>query len=216
MCFAVLMLAAAAQAAIVPGEFTLSADGDGWRIALTRADTIVDGRRTLRVAARELDGFQPSALAIDGSAVRFWLKREAGVFEFKGQAAAGGASGKFEFTPDPQFSQRVRGLVRNWWEPGVAFDVAAGGRLPLPAPPLRPEDERLRNLRERGVTSEYLRLLRQTNYDALSDTNIIEMRSRGITSLDLQEFQMRGYRDLPVDEMVRIKNDGFRDRPPQK
>lgn len=218
MRFLAVLLASVAAAAALPGEFELSRDGNAWRLQLTRADTVVDGRRVIRLAATELEGFDPALP--NGSAARFRLKRDAGLFEFNGTLANGGATGRFDFTPDPAFSTRMRAAgLRNWWEPGVAFDYAATGKLPTPAlqrpppqspPPAARLDERLGTLRVHGVTSEYLRLLRQAGYDSLSDNQLIELRSRGVNTLDLQELQMRGHRNLSVDEIVKLKNDGFR------
>jgi hypothetical protein len=119
--------------------------------------------------------------------------------------------------------------VRDWWDPGVAFEAAVTGWMPLPQvrrdtvihtlriPPLPPPpavgDSTRERLRLHGVTPQYLRLLKQSGYDSLSTNDLIQMRSQGINSNDLSDFQSRGYRNLSVDEMVRIKNEGFRTEP---
>lgn len=207
-CVALLFISAAA-AATVPGEFHLSADGADLRLTLIRHDTLVDAKRVLRVSAGELLGFDPTARVTH----RFRLVREAGVFEFTGSAA----SGRFTFTPDAAFEARIRTAVRNWWDPGVAFEAAASGLLPIPdvrVPPLPPLPAVAVGAKERlrvhGVTPDLLRQMKQAGFDTFSTNDLIQLRSRGINANDISDFQSRGYRNLSVDEMVKIKNDGFR------
>ncbi len=206
-----LLAASAACAATVPGEFRLSREGEAWRVELTRTDTLIDNRRVLHA---------PLDLGAEGSALRFRLSRAAGVFDFAGTVTASGAEGRFVFEPDAAFAMRLKEAgVRNWWEPGVAFEAAAGGRIPLSGPAFHPlpqaplPDERTRALRVHGVTPEYERLLRQGGYDTFSSSALIELRSRGVRPVDLQELRMRGHRNLSVNEIVRLKNDGFAVRP---
>ncbi|MBL8232337.1 MAG: hypothetical protein JNL98_27825 [Bryobacterales bacterium] len=221
----------------IPGEFRLSpgsTSGDAV-LQLIRKDTLVDGSRIVRVEREHLQGLRSDAFAADGP-VRFELGREAGVFRFEGRTQDGVIRGTFRFTENAAYAAQWKGVLPNWYEPGVMFEHAVRS-TPMPAslPLLRPlewpklpadREAYLRALRESGypllktdlerlrihnVQPDLLRQMKLSGYDTVNTSDMVKLQTHGVTSSDVLTFQVRGYNNLSADEMVKLKVSGIPD-----
>jgi hypothetical protein len=234
------IIAVTASAGEIPGEFRLlpGSSSGTMVLQLTRRDTLVDASRILRVEAGSLPGLAADAFQ-SGGPQRFQLTRGAGTFYFEGRADQGSVRGAFRFLENPSFAARLKGVVPNWYEPGVMFEFAVQDRDALspvfvPPPPasrqLKPffgESELyLRALKEPGypfhksdldrlrihnVQPDLLRQMKLSGYDALNTNDMVKLQSYGVTSADVLTFQVRGFQHLTVDEMVKMKISGIPD-----
>lgn len=208
------------EPAVPPGQF---------RLTLTRNDVIVDARRTIFVAPADLKGFRPTDLESPGASVRFELLRDAGEFRFEGMAQGGKAEGRFEFRENAAFAASLRGVIRDWWDPGRMFAL---GLENMPAPAVRSAQESQAHLRDssylealkrtgyvlfrpdtsrleaHGVSPDLLRQMKLSGYDSLSVTDMIRLQTHGVTTQDIRSFEARGRTNLTVDDIVKLKVNG--------
>lgn len=240
--FSLLLMAGTGLAAVIPGDFVLERplSGDKLVLKLVRADTLVDPNRSIRVTPVELAGFDPATLDSQGTAIRFEMKRTAGSFVFEGTAVQGRITGKFRFQESAEFAARLKGVISNWWDPGVLFEFAVNN-LNSPVPqndmwmvrPLAPRPVENHNgylkalndsgytilpsdaarLRSFGVQPDILKQLKSNSQDLLVPNDLIWLKLQGITVWDLQNYKVRGYSNLPVDDLVRLKTQGIPNQP---
>lgn len=223
----------------IPGEFRLLPGSTSGSVVLqlVRKDTLVDASRVLRVEREFLRGLRSDAFTADAH-VSFELERDAGVFRFQGRPQDGVIRGTFRFTENAAYAARWKGVLPNWYEPGVMFEHAVKS-TPMPAslPPLRPvepsklpagREAYLRALRESGypllrtdierlqihnVPPDLVRQMKLSGYDTVNTNDLVKLQTHSVTSFDVLTFQVRGYNNLSTDEMVKLKVSGIPDNP---
>jgi hypothetical protein len=228
----------------IPGEFRLlpGSSSATMVLELTRRDTLVDASRILRVEASRLPGLSAEAFHSNGPQ-RFELTRDAGTFYFEGKADQGSVRGSFRFVENAAFASRLKGVVPNWYEPGVMFEYAVQDRdalsplfvpkvssIPWPTTFPGNKELHLRALKESGypllkpdlerlrihnVQPDLLRQMKLSGYDALNTNDMVKLQSYGITGTDVLTFQVRGFPHLTADEMVKMKISGIPDNSAQ-
>ena len=143
-----------------------------------------DRTDTEDVSLSSLAGFSPSALDHDGP-VKFEYLRDAGQIVCEGSVTAGRASGPFTVVLKSTFVSALEKMGYAALHDEEAFslvlsDVTLGYAQAVKDTGLTSSISDLIELRDHGVSSDYVRAVRQEGFTDLSAPNISELRDHGV------------------------------------
>ena len=151
---------------------------------ISRNDDGYDRMNTEDVPLSRLSGFSLSALDHDGP-VKFEYLRDAGRIVCEGNVAGGRASGPFTVVLDSSFASSLQKMGYAAPHGDEAFslvtsDVTLSYAQAVRDTGLTSSVSDLVNLRNHGVSSDYVRAIRQEGFTDLSAPNISELRDHGV------------------------------------
>jgi beta-lactamase regulating signal transducer with metallopeptidase domain len=151
---------------------------------ISRNDDGNDRENTEDVALSSLAGFSLSALEQDGP-VKFEYVRDAGRIVCEGRVTGGRASGPFTVVLDPSFVASLQKM--GYAAPGddeafslVTSDVTLGYAQAVRDTGLTSSVSDLIDLRDHGVSSDYVRDVRQEGFTNLTASDISDLRDHGV------------------------------------
>lgn len=161
---------------------------------------------------KDLEGLTREQMKAVRSAVRFQIARDAGKLECEGTFVLGVGQGKYNFTPNPAFRAELEKL--GYDSPGdeqlyslvlhnVGLDLV---REFGPAGPGRPSIHELIALRDRGVSLEMARQMRELGGD-LSLRDLVRLRDHGVDEGYLRGLREAGY-EMTAGDMVKLHDHG--------
>jgi beta-lactamase regulating signal transducer with metallopeptidase domain len=228
-------LKAAAQlvATISPAEPTQSAANDSdktwrheWKLTregsstsqvqlslISRDDDGNDRTNTQGVPLSSLAGFSLSMLDQDGP-VKFEYVRKAGSIACEGRAAHGRASGPFKVTLNPSFVSALEKMGYAAPHDEEAFslvtsDVTLGYAQAVRDTELTSSISDLVELEDHGVSSDYVRAIRQEGFTDLSAQNISSLRDHGVEPNYLKAIKAAGPK-LSIEEIDSLRDHGVK------
>lgn len=151
---------------------------------ISRNDDGNDRMNTEDVPLSSLAGFSLAALDHDGP-VKFEYLRDAGQIVCEGSVKEGRASGPFTVVLKPSFVSALEKMGYAVPHDDEAFslvtsDVTLGYAQAVRDTGLTSSISDLIDLRDHGVTSDYVRVVRQEGFTELSAPNISELRDHGV------------------------------------
>ena len=126
--------------------------------------------------------------------VQFQLAREAGTLQFEGVFKNGDGAGQFTFQSNPSFPNAVRAL-------GVAFELKRGRRE-------QNEENDLFNLAMSDVSTAFIRSMQAEGYNLTLD-QYLTSRIHGVTTEFIRELRELGYTDIPAKKLIQMKIHGI-------
>ncbi len=146
---------------------------------------------------------------------KFQLVREAGTFDFSGTFAGGDGVGRFNFTPDPSYTSRLRSL-------GVSSDELTDERLfslavidvssafirEMQSLGYRESLDRYVAFRIHGATPDFVRQMQSLGYNNLSSDRIVAFRIHGVTPDYVRELKASGYENIESDQLIAFRIHG--------
>ena len=161
----------------------------------------------------QFDGLSP-LLQRDGPA-KFWLKRDAGVFEFDGVLRRGAGGGTLEFVPSGTFANELakRGFEKPtpaeqfkmaWHDTGFALiDELAAQKYQ------RPTLQRLIDAGDHAIDRGYVRALAAVGYQLGTVDALIRQHDHGVSADYIRGLASLGLTRLSADDLVRARDHGI-------
>jgi beta-lactamase regulating signal transducer with metallopeptidase domain len=151
---------------------------------ISRNDDGNDRENTQDVSLSSLAGFSVSVLDQDGP-VKFEYVRDSGRIVCEGQVAGGRASGPFTVVLDPSFVSSLQKMGYAAPHDDEAFslvtsDVTLGYAQAVRDTGLTSSVSDLIDLRDHGVSSDYVRAVRQEGFTNLTASDISDLRDHGV------------------------------------
>jgi hypothetical protein len=164
----------------------------------------------------DLAGLSKNQLHAMSSPAEFTLRRDSGVFFFKGTLMLGVGKGEFGFLPDPTYAEKLSAMgyadvqssnaslmfmaVRE-----ISLEYAAEvKRLGIANLSLRD----LERFMDHGIDLDFLRELVAAGYPGLTGENVVRLRDHGIDGAYVARVQASGFTNLTVDQIVRLHDHG--------
>jgi beta-lactamase regulating signal transducer with metallopeptidase domain len=168
-------------------EWKLTRDSSSSKVQFSliiRDDFGSDRMNTESVPLSSLTGFSLSQLDHDGP-VKFEYVRDSGRIVCEGSAAGGRASGPFTVVLDPSFASALEKMGYAAPHDDEAFslvtsDVTLSYARAVRDTGLTSSIADLVELRDHGVSSDYVRAVRQEGFTDLSASSISELRDHGV------------------------------------
>ena len=160
---------------------------------ISRNDDGNDRMNTEDVPLSSLAGFSLSVLDHDGP-VKFEYLRDAGRIVCEGRVAGGRASGPFTVVLNPSFVSALEKMGYAAPQEDEAFslvtsDVTLGYAQAVKDTGLTSSLSDLIDLRDHGVSADYVRAVRQEGFTNLSAPNISELRDHGVDAKYLKAIK---------------------------
>jgi hypothetical protein len=151
---------------------------------------------------------------VEGSAVRFVLRRDAGALTFEGGFDGDAGSGSFTFAAAPKYRSALERL--GFGRPGAhdAFKFAVHGVSLESVGELQAVGyahvgvEGLMYFHVHGVTPDYLACLDEAGYADLPAKRVVELMNRDVTPAFVRELAAAGYDAASIDRMVACRYRG--------
>jgi hypothetical protein len=164
----------------------------------------------------DLSGLSKDQLHAMSTPAEFALKRDPGVFFFKGTITLGVGKGEFAFLPDPTYAEKLSAMgytdvkssnaslmfmaVRD-----ISLEYAAEvKRLGIANLSLRD----LERFMDHGIDLDFLRELVAAGHPGLTGDDIVQLRDHGIDGAYVARVQESGFSNLTVDQIVRLHDHG--------
>jgi len=164
----------------------------------------------------DLKGLTKDQLHAMSAPAEFALKRDPGVFFFKGTLTLGVGKGDFAFLPDPTFAEKLSAMgyadvqssnaslmfmaVRE-----ISLEYAAEVKR-LGIANLSLHD--LERFMDHGIDLDFLRELVAAGYPGLTGDDVVRLRDHGIDGRYVARVQASGFTNLTVDQIVRLHDHG--------
>ncbi|HEY2467329.1 MAG TPA: M56 family metallopeptidase [Terracidiphilus sp.] len=180
---------------------------------ISRNDDGNDRMNTEDVPLSSLAGFSLSVLNHDGP-VKFEYVRDSGRIVCEGRVAGGRASGPFTVVLNPSFVSALEKMGYVAPQEDEAFslvtsDVTLGYAQAVRDTGLTSSLSDLINLRDHGVSSDYVRAVRQEGFTNLSASEISELRDHGVNPNYLKAIKAAGP-DLSIEAIDRLYDHGVK------
>lgn len=180
---------------------------------ISRDDAGNDRMNTEEVPLSSLAGFSLSMLDHDGP-VKFEYVRDAGRIVCEGRVAGDRASGPFTVVLNPTFVSALEKMGYAAPHDEEAFslvtsDVTLGYAQAVKETGLTSSLSDLVELRDHGVTSDYVRAVRQEGFTDLSASDISRLRDHGVDPHYLKAIRAAGP-NLSIDEIDRLYDHGVK------
>jgi beta-lactamase regulating signal transducer with metallopeptidase domain len=198
-------------------EWKLTRDGSSSSTVelslISRDDDGNDRTNTQSVPLSGLAGFSLSMLDQDGP-VKFEYVRNAGSILCEGRAAGGRASGLFTVALNPSFISALEKMGYAAPQGEEPFSLVTSGVTPGYARALRDTGlttsiSDLIELEDHGVSSDYVRAVRQEGFTDLSASNISELRDHGVEPNYLKAIKAAGP-SLSIEEIDSLRDHGVK------
>jgi len=138
---------------------------------------------TFRAPLSRFHGLNPDLME-HGGKVQFEYVQDAGKLVCKGRFMWGSGSGSFDFVPNPQYAVELKKL---------GYDA--------------PKDDQLFSMMMNGLTLEYARTVKEAGLTA-SLAELEELRNSGLSLEFIRDVRLEGYRDLTAREFIDLRNQG--------
>jgi beta-lactamase regulating signal transducer with metallopeptidase domain len=196
-------------------EWNLTRDGSSTvQLSLiSRDDDGNDRTNTQGVPLSSLAGFSLSMLDQDGP-VKFEYHRNAGSILCEGRAAHGRASGPFTVALNPSFVSALEKMgyaAPHGEEPFalVTSDLTLGYAQAVRDTGLTSSLSDLVELEDHGVSSDYVRAIRQEGFTDLTAQNISSLRDHGVEANYLKAIKAAGP-NLSIEEIDSLRDHGVK------
>ncbi|HEX8145572.1 MAG TPA: hypothetical protein VF591_00095 [Pyrinomonadaceae bacterium] len=170
-----------------------------------------NGSSTLILPRASLRGLAAGLPAATRTPVKFSLAREAGTFDFEGQAEGARGAGRWRLTPDPDFLAEMRWLGYDKFYDhqllvAVVYDLNKGYIAGLKEAgydgvPL----EQLLGARMFGVSIAFVKEVQSLGVRGASVGGLTSMRMFSVTPEFIRELGAQGYERLSADELVGLR-----------
>jgi beta-lactamase regulating signal transducer with metallopeptidase domain len=188
-----------------------------WWLARVRPDAPLQLEIEARGrAGRQFESVWPEEFErlVEGSAVRFVLRRDAGALTFEGRFDGVSGSGSFTFDAEPEYRSALARL--GFGRPGAydAFKFAVHDVSLESVGELHDVGyahvgvDGLIYFHVHGVTPAYLACLDEAGYADLSARRVVELMNRDVTPAFVRELAAAGYEDSSIDRMVACRHQG--------
>jgi hypothetical protein len=156
-------------------------------------------------------GLSPDTIDHGGKA-RFEYVQDPGKLVCQGSFSWGSGAGSFTFVPNPQFVSELQKLgydapndarLFSMMMSGVSLEFARAVR----DAGLNASIEQLSDLRDQGVTLEFVRDAVREGYTGFSARDYIDLRAQGVSIAFLRDLQDSGY-NLSAREIVNLRAQG--------
>ena len=139
------------------------------------------------------------------------MVRDAGTIAFEGQLDQAGGSGRFTFTPNPEYLAALKSMGYGTPDADEVFSLAVQDvsrkfireleelgykRVPL--------DDMI-SMRIHDAGPEFIRELKALGYTGLSPDDLVSMSIHDATPAFIRELKALGYDRLPADELVSMR-----------
>ena len=180
---------------------------------ISRNDNGNDRMNTQDVPLSSLAGFSLSSLDHDGP-VKFEYVRDSGRIVCEGRVAGGRASGPFTVVLNPSFASALEKMGYAAPHDDEAFslvtsDVTLAYAQAVKDTGLTSSLSDLIDLRDHGVSSDYVRAVRQEGFTDLSAPNISELRDHGVEPNYLKAIKAAGP-DLSIEAIDSLYDHGVK------
>ena len=180
---------------------------------ISRDDSGNDRMNTESVPLSSLSGFSLSELDHDGP-VKFEYLRDSGRIVCEGSVAGGRASGPFTVVLDPSFVSALEKMGYAAPHDDEAFslvtsDVTLSYSRAVRDTGLTSSIADLVELRDHGVSSDYVRAVRQEGFTDLSASSISELRDHGVEPKYLKAIKA-GNPDLSIEAIDSLYDHGVK------
>jgi beta-lactamase regulating signal transducer with metallopeptidase domain len=197
-------------------EWKLTRDSSSSKVQLSlisRNDDGNDQMNTEGVPLSSLSGFSLSVLDHDGP-VKFEYLRDSGRILCEGHVAGGRASGSFTVILNPSFVSALQKMGYAAPHDDEAFslvtsDVTLGYAQAVRDTGLTSSISDLIDLQNHGVSSDYVRAVRQEGFTDLSASDISELRDHGVDPNYLKAIKAAGP-DLSIDAIDSLYDHGVK------
>jgi hypothetical protein len=210
---ALLIALVTAQVSTIGAGWTLKPTNSTDRVHLTirrthNGGTWVNGRD---VAVASLRGFSLDMFG-RGGPTRFEYVHDAGRFTFEGEFAWGKGSGDYRFEPNPDFGTELIKLGYEAPEQEHLIAMALADVNLIFARNIKSENigattKDLVDLRNHGVTFDYIHEARQAGFTDLRSRDFIDLRNHGVKTPFLRDLKAAGY-DIEARQIVDLRNHG--------
>jgi predicted metallopeptidase len=185
-------------------------DGERWvSIQMRRNDERSFG---MSVPLSELEAAGVRGDRWSGSGVRFTLRRDAGLIDFRGSFDQGRGMGDFDFSPNADFvkaMQTGRTLTTDDVLRLAIHDVSRSFIQSIEAQGYKDlAIDDLVKMRIHGVDADYIVAFRKAGYDKLSVEELVKTRIHGATPAFVQEMKAAGFEKLSIDDLVKMRIHG--------
>ena len=180
---------------------------------ISRDDDGNDRMNTQDVPLSSLAGFSLSALDHDGP-VKFEYVRDSGRILCEGHVTGGRASGPFTVVLDPSFVSALQKMGYAAPHDDEAFslvtsDVTLGYARAVRDTGLTSSVSDLIDLQDHGVSSDYVRAVRQEGFTNLTASDISNLRDHGVEPNYLKAIKTAGP-NLSIDEIDSLYDHGVK------
>ena len=197
-------------------EWKLTRDSSSSKVQfslISRDDYGSDRMNTESVPLSSLTGFSLSQLDRDGP-VKFEYVRDSGRIVCEGSVAGGRASGPFTVVLDPSFVSALEKMGYAAPHDDEAFslvtsDVTLSYARAVRDTGLTSSIADLVELRDHGVSSDYVRAVRQEGFTDLSASSISELRDHGVEPKYLKAIKA-GNPDLSIEAIDSLYDHGVK------
>jgi hypothetical protein len=150
--------------------------------------------------------------AFRSGAATFEYVHDAGRLLCKGRFSWNRGSGTFTFEPNPQFSTELNRLgyetpdreqIFNMMMTDISLEFARG----VKDAGLSPSTSRLIDLKNHGVSLEYIQKIRKLGHENLNAQDYIDMRNHGVKPEFMSDLKDAGY-DLRPSQIIDLRNHG--------
>jgi beta-lactamase regulating signal transducer with metallopeptidase domain len=179
----------------------------------SRNDDGNDRMNSLDVPLSSLAGFSLSALDHDGP-LKFEYVRDSGRIHCEGRVAGSRAFGPFTVALNPSFVSALQKMGYTAPQDDQAFslvtsDVTLGYAQSVRDTGLTSSVSDLIDLQEHGVTSDYVRAVRQEGFTDLSASDISELQDHGVKPNYLKAIKSAGP-DLSIEQIYNLYDHGVK------
>lgn len=166
-----------------------------------------------------VDAFRGLTAAVITAAVEtpahFQLVRDAGTFDYSGTFLNGDGVGRFTFTPDATYADRLRALDVPATDLNddrlyslAVLDVTIGFIREMQSLGYREALDRYVAFRIHGATPQYVREVRDLSVTGVDAEHLVALRIHGATTDYIRDLGTLGYRNLAADDLVRMRIHG--------
>jgi hypothetical protein len=145
--------------------------------------------------------------------VKFEYVQDAGKLVCDGRFLWGRGSGSFTFVPNPDFANELKKLGYNAPREDKLFSMAISGinldyAREMKAAGLDASVEELSELRDQGITLDYIRDVRLEGYRDLTVRDLVDLHNQGVGIKFLRAAKDAGY-NLRVHEIINLSQQGI-------
>lgn len=206
------LIAATVHADVLRGAWHLSQGERHLQLEMTRGSNHIGHW----IDATAFGGLSPSAMnATAETPVHFQLASEAGTFNFDGTFLDGDGVGRFTFTPDASYADRLRSLGVTASELTderlfslAILDVSSSFIREMQALGYHEALDRYIAFRIHGATPEFVRDLKAAGYDNVSADRLIAFRIHGVTAQFAGDLRDLAVSDRSADRLVAMRIHG--------
>lgn len=212
MIVSLILFPALASAATIRGAWHLSQDDGHLQLDMNTAHH----QNNHSIAPEAFQGLSAGQLNSSTEVpAKFQLVREAGTFDFTGSFLNGDGVGRFAFSPDSSYSDRLRTLGVESSELTddrlfslALLDVSSAFIREMQSLGYRESLDHYLAFRIHGANPDFVRALQALGYTNVSADQLLAFRIHGVTPGFIRDLKAAGYSGIPADQLVAFRIHG--------